>query len=45
MLNIIRGVEIARRGDCIVTMTTTPVAATLELLPSAAIQTLTGSSR
>ncbi|OQC14092.1 MAG: Serine/threonine-protein kinase PknD [Lentisphaerae bacterium ADurb.Bin082] len=33
MLNIIRGVEIARRGDCIVTMTTTPVAATLELQP------------
>lgn len=33
MLNIIRGVEIARRGDCIVTMTTTPVAATLELRP------------
>ncbi len=33
MLNIIRGVEIARRGDCIVTMTTTPVAATLDLRP------------
>lgn len=33
MLSIIRGVEIARRGDCIVTLTTTPYAAALELRP------------
>lgn len=33
MLGIIRGVEIARRGDCIVTMTTTPHPAALELRP------------